>query len=191
MEDGEAYYSIKDGGIVKAGGEEISNATSANAVSEIVVKANKGYKAVVKVNGEEISEGKYGAYSIDTSAGADIEVDFVLEEVPSFSTPFKFFDNVNATSYTFVRLNMALPATDFGVIVSKDADKLTADDIDGENTFILPATNGSNVFGEYGIAIKDTDAKVLGNTYYVRPYAVLNGIYYYQNPVTVNVAEVQ
>jgi len=194
LEAGEAYYTIGNGGIVTAGEEVITDGTFAEAVSIIVVKANKGYKAVVKVNGTEIAENnKYGEYTIDTANGAEIEVLFEAAETPLFSTPLSFVSEEEPdASYTFVRLNMILPETDFGVIVSSDSDKLDAEDVDGVNTFMLPATNGSNTFGEYGIKIVDkAEGNVFGNTYYVRPYAVLDGTYYYQNPVTVNVNTVQ
>ncbi len=192
LEAGEAYYTIGKGGVVTAGGEEIADGTYADAVNTIVVKANKGYKAVVKVNGTELEENnKYGEYTIDTTNGAEIEVTFEEAVTPSFSTPVSFVDeSAPDTSYTFVRLNMATDS--FGVIVSKDSNKLNAEDADGVTTFILPATNGSNAFGEYGISIKDrAEGNVLGNKYYVRPYAKLGDTYYYQNPVTVNVTTVQ
>ena len=192
LEAGEAYYTIENGGVVTAGGEEIADGTFAEAAGTIVVKANKGYKAVVKVNGTEIAENnKYGEYTIDTTNGAEIEVTFEEAVTPSFSTPVSFVDeSAPDTSYTFVRLNMATDS--FGVIVSSDQNKLNAEDADGVTTFILPATNGSNAFGEYGISIKDrAEGNVLGNKYYVRPYAKLGDTYYYQNPVTVNVTTVQ
>ena len=192
LEAGEAYYTIENGGIVTAGGEEIADGTYAETAGTIVVKANKGYKAVVKVNGTELEENnKYGEYTIDTTNGAEIEVTFEEAVTPSFSTPVSFVDeSAPDTSYTFVRLNMATDS--FGVIVSSDQNKLNAEDADGVTTFILPATNGSNAFGEYGISIKDrAEGNVLGNTYYVRPYAKLGDTYYYQNPVTVNVTTVQ
>ena len=192
LEAGEAYYTIGKGGVVTANGEEIADGTFAEAAGTIVVKANKGYKAVVKVNGSEIAENnKYGEYTIDTTNGAEIEVTFEEAVTPSFSTPVSFVDeSAPDTSYTFVRLNMATDS--FGVIVSKDSNKLNAEDADGVTTFILPATNGSNAFGEYGISIKDrAEGNVLGNKYYVRPYAKLGDTYYYQNPVTVNVTTVQ
>ena len=185
LEAGEAYYTIGNGGIVTAGGEEIADGTYADAVNTIVVKANKGYKAVVKVNGTEIEENnKYGEYTIDTTIGAVIDIDFVTAEEPEFSKPYTFGyidDEAGYVSYTFVRLNMALPTTDFGVIVSNDSSKLN--DKDG---VVIPATNGSNAYGEYGIKIIDKagDTNVLGTNYFVKPYALYNDTYYYYNETT-------
>ncbi len=193
-EGNEVFYDISGAGTVKDADGNIANGTFKEAQSiALTVKPNKGYEAVVKVNNETVSETSYGLYNITVTDGAYIDIDFTAvsdEAVPQFTTPFKFVDG--DTSYTFVRLNIVLPTTDFGVIVSSDQDKLSAEDVDGVNTFMLPATNGSNSFGEYGIAINDSaEGNVLGNTYYVRPYAVFNGTYYYQTPVTINVKTVQ
>ena len=193
-EGNEVFYDISGNGTVKDAHGNIANGTLKEAQSiSLIVKPNVGYEAVVKVNNETVSETSYGLYNITVTDGAYIDIDFNAvsnEAVPQFTTPFKFVEG--DTSYTFVRLNVELPTTDFGVIVSSDQDKLSAEDVDGVNTFMLPATNGSNSFGEYGIAINDSaEGNVLGNTYYVRPYAVFNGTYYYQTPVTINVTTVQ
>ena len=195
-EGNEVLFDISGNGTVKDADGVIKNGDFKESQNiALTVKPNKGYEATVKVNEEVVNETSYGLYNITVTNGAVIDIDFTeaVSEEPSFSAPVSFVDeNEPDTSYTFVRLNMVLPATDFGVIVSKDASKLSADDVDGESTFMLPALNGSNVFGEYGIAIKDrAEGNVLGNTYYVRPYAVFNGTYYYQNYVTVNVTTVQ
>ena len=128
LEAGEAYYTIGKGGVVTADGEEIADGTFAESVDTIVVKANKGYKAVVKVNGTPVTENnKYGEYTIGTTNGAKVDIDFVTAEEPEFSKPYTFGyidGEAGYVSYTFVRLNMALPETDFGVIVSNDLSKL-------------------------------------------------------------------
>ena len=51
---------------------------------------------------------------------------------------------------------------------------------------VIPATNGSNAYGEYGIKIIDKagDTNVLGTNYFVKPYALYKGTYYYYNETT-------
>jgi len=194
--DNEVIFNISGTGTVKDSEGDIKNGDFKEAESiALTVKPNKGYQAVVKVNEEVINEASYGLYNISVTNGAVIDIEFneISSEVPQFTAPVCFVDEESPdTTYTFVRINMLLPETDFGVIVSSDSDKLDAEDVDSANTFMLPALNGSNAFGEYGIKIIDkAEGNVLGNTYYVRPYALFNGTYYYQNPVTVNVNTVQ
>ena len=174
---------------------DFENASDESKIQCSVCKKIFTKAELIEVNEEVINEASYGLYNISVTNGAVIDIEFneISSEVPQFTAPVCFVDEESPdTTYTFVRINMLLPETDFGVIVSSDSDKLDAEDVDSANTFMLPALNGSNAFGEYGIKIIDkAEGNVLGNTYYVRPYALFNGTYYYQNPVTVNVNTVQ
>jgi len=185
----EVYYDISGAGIVKAGEEEVKNGTFTEVDSHtLTVKPNKGYEAVVKVNGEAVEESAYATYNVAVTDGALVEISFTAlaeEEAPSFiSIPYIFTEG--STSYTFARINKALGSKNYGVIVSEDKAEPVIEDVNGETTFKFPAIRGTNKYGEFGIGIKDKAEGKLGNKYYVRPYAVSEGTYYYGTSVEVN-----
>lgn len=192
LKGNEIYYDISGAGIVKSEDEEIKNGSfSEKGSHNLTVKPNKGYEAVVKVNGEEIAAGAYATYDITVTDGAYVEISFVAvdeEAAPSFvSVPYIFTEG--NTSYTFARINKSIGNKNYGVIASADKTEPTIEDVNGETTFKFPAVRGTNRYGEFGIGIKDNAEGKLGNKYYVRAYAVSEGVYYYGETTEVNIAK--
>jgi len=194
VNNGEIYFDISGSGIVEtAGGDAINNNTFVNAESiSVTVKANKGYDAVVKINGEITEATSYGKYVINASEGVYADIDFVAvpeEEAPAFiSVPYAFIEENRC--YAFARLNKALEKGTFGVIASKEKIEATLEDVDGEKTLSFPAINGSNKYGEFGIGIIDnSEIKVLGSNFYVRPYATIGDTTVYGTVITVDTTD--
>lgn len=180
----DGHYTVEDNiignGTVKASLRE--TALYHDVIEYQIVPDEGWYIKEIRYNGETVeinSSDIFKTPPIEDNVCLDVEFAKITgEEELSVNTFNNVFEENGDTTVTIGEImSKGLPVSEFGIIAGTENSDFRLSDADGIRIRKIPAQNIGKT-GYFGVMIKDY-SHTLGNEYYTRAYAVINGREYY------------
>lgn len=184
-----AGFEVKGEGKVETDSDKI--ALYGDIIKYKITPLKGWYIKEIKYNGEEVTVNSSGIFEAPPlEADSLLTVEFARadgSEMPVVNTLEKLYENNGKTTVTFGEvINLGMNVSEYGIILGKENKSFTLSDADGVSVRKFRALKAGEK-GIFGVEIRDF-LKKLGNDYYSRAYAVINGREYYGNviPALIN-----